>query len=219
MQKAALTPRPSCGPAPRHLLRRGVISAALLVAVAACGTSAGSALETGDTEQTGLSTIRTGTEIGIDFSFVRNITGAPITLLSAEPVGRGIGTVIRPVEIKIAFGLNSIPRSGYIEDPPVVNYGRGRCGVQSLGEVHGAVLSPGLHHAVTIWTVLLGIRPGRYNVTAQVITYTQAGTHYQQTIKHGYFGRVTRHAPLLRATQDGSRPCLHLTHLLKGTLP
>src|SRR5579863_9099601 len=26
-------------------------------------------------------------------------------------------------------------------------------------------------------------------------------------------------APLLRATEDGSKPCLHLTHLLKGALP
>jgi hypothetical protein len=187
--------------------------------MAGCGTPAGSALETGDTEQSGLATIRVGTEIGIDFSFLRNISRSPITILAITPIGKGVGTVVQPVEIKIALGQNSIPRSGYIEDPPVINYGKGRCGVQSLGQVHGDMLLPGLHHAVTIWTVLYGVHPGRYNITAQVITYTQAGTSYQQTVKHGYFGRVTSHAPLLRATQDGSRPCLHLTHLLKGTRP
>jgi hypothetical protein len=193
--------------------------AVLLLAVAACGTSTGSAIETGDTERSGLASIRVGTEIGIDFSFLRNITQAPIVIVAITPVGKGIGTVVRPVEIKIAFAHKSIPRSAYIEDPPVVNYGNGRCGVQALGRVRGDVLRSGVHRAVTIWTVLLGVRPGRYNVTAQVITYLRGGTRYQQTIMHGYYGRVSSHAPLLRATQDDSRPCLHLSHLLKGTLP
>jgi len=99
----------------------------------------------------------------------------------------------------------------------VFNVGHGRCDVQELRPVHGYVLRP--RSFVTIWTVLLGSRPGRYHITGNVITYSQAGARYQQTIRHGYHGLVTRHAPLLRATQDGSRPCLHLTHLLKGTLP
>lgn len=197
------------------------MAAALLqFAVAACGgVSAGSALDTRDTEQFGLTTIRVGTEIGIDFAILENLAKAPITILSVQPVGKGIGTVVRPVEIKIASGRVLVLRSAYIEDPPVQYDGNGKCGVQQLSPVNGYVLRRGLYHSADVWTVLLGVRPGRYNITGQVVTYTQGGTRYQQTIMHGYRGRVTRHAPLLRATQDGSRPCLHLTHLLKGALP
>jgi hypothetical protein len=152
----------------------GAIAVALLLSVAACGgVSAGSALDTGDTEQGGLAAIRTGTEIGIDFAILQNITKAPITILSVQPVGRGIGTVVRPVEIKIASGQVLIPRSAYIEDPLVEYYGHGRCGVQQLSPVNGYVLRRCLHHSVNVWTVLVGVRPGRYRVTGQVVTYTQ----------------------------------------------
>ena len=202
-----------------RVLRAATAVALPLLAVAACGgTSEGSALDTRDTEQFRLITIRTGTELGINFAFVQNITSTPITLLNVTLVGTGNGTAIRPVEMKIAVSnRGAVPRTAYIEDAPVLYDGKGRCDVQELRPVHGYVLRA--RSFVTIWTVLLGWRPGRYNITGNVITYTQAGARYQQTIRHGYYGRVTRHAPLLRATQDGSRPCLHLTHLLKGTLP
>jgi hypothetical protein len=205
--------------APRHRRWRGAIAFALLLAVAACGgVSTGSALDTGDTEQGGLATIRTGTEIGIDFAFVQNISSRPIILLDVTLAGTGNGTVIRPVEMKIAVSnRNSVARTAYVEDPPVFYDGNGRCDVQELRPVRGYVLRP--RSFVTIWTVLLGLRPGNYHITGNVVTYSQAGTRYQQTIRHGYHGRVTRHAPLLHASQDGSRLCLRLTHLLKGTLP
>jgi hypothetical protein len=194
-------------------------AAFLLLAVAACGgVPTGSALDTRDTEQFGLVTIRVGTEIGIDFAFVQNISSRPITLLDVTLTGAGNGTVIRPAEMKIAVSNRSaVARTAYVEDPPVFHDGNGRCDVQDLRPVHGYVLRP--RSFVTIWTVLLASRPGRYHITGNMITYTQAGTRYQQTIQHGYHGLVTHHAPLLRATQDGSRPCLHLTRLLKGTLP
>jgi hypothetical protein len=109
-------------------------AALLLLAVAACGgVSAGSALDTRDTEQFGLVTVRAGTEIGIDFAFVQNISSTPITLLDVTLVGTGNGTVIRPVEMKIAVSnRSSVGRTAYIEDPPVFYDGNGRCDVQDL---------------------------------------------------------------------------------------
>lgn len=129
--------------------------------------------DTRDTEQFGLITIRTGTEIGIDFAILESTTNTPITILSVQPVGKGIGNVVRPVEIKIASGRVLVPRSAYIEDPPVIDYGNGRCGVQQLSPVNGYVLRRGLYQTVNVWTVLLGARPGRYNITGQVVTYSQ----------------------------------------------
>lgn len=47
--------------------------------------------------------IRVGTGIGIDFAFVQNISSTPITLLDIALAGTGNGTLIRPVEMKIAL--------------------------------------------------------------------------------------------------------------------
>jgi hypothetical protein len=127
--------------------------------------------------------------------------------------------VIRPVETKITIGKGSLPRAAYIENPPVLNYGNGKCGVQRLARVNGYVLHRGVANAVSTWMVLLGIHPGRYKVSGVMITYLQDGRRVQQMFPHGFFGRVKADAPALRATEDGSKPCLHLTHLLKGALP
>jgi hypothetical protein len=76
-----------------------------------------------------------------------------------------------------------------------------------------------VRNAVSIWMVLLGVRPGRYKVSGVLITYVQDGRRVQQMFAHGFFGRIKADAPALRATEDGSKPCLHLTHLLRGALP
>jgi hypothetical protein len=191
----------------------------LLVILAACGTPAGSAIQVGDSEEGGLVTFRTGAELGVHFAFLTDIADQPITIIAIKPVGRGLGTVIRPVETKIAIHKGSIPRSAYIEDPPVLNHGNGKCDVQRLARVNGYVLRRGVRHAISIWMVLLGVHPGRYNIPGVVITYLQDGRRVEQTFMHGFSGRITADAPLLRATEDGSKPCLHLTHLLKGALP
>lgn len=200
-------------------LRRCILAAGLLIIVAACGTPEGSAIQVGDSELSGLVTLRTGAELGINFTFLTDIADQPITIVAIKPVGRGLGAVIRPVETKIATGKGSLPRAAYIEDPPVLNYGNGKCGVQGLTRVNGYVLRRGVRHAISVWMVLLGVHPGRYKVPGVVITYLQDGRRVEQPFMHGFFGRVTADAPRLRATEDGSKPCLHLTHLLKGALP
>ena len=114
-------------------LRRGVnlswstLAVGLLAILAACGTPEGSAIQVGDSEQSGLVTLRPGAELGLDFTFLTNIADQSITIISIEPVGRGLGTVIRAVETKITVGKGSLPRAAYIEDPPVLNYGNGKC--------------------------------------------------------------------------------------------
>ncbi len=202
----------------RRAVLRGAVAALVLLAMAACGgMPAGSALDTSGMDEGGLATIRPGTEIGIKLAVIDNKESVPITLLAINLAGSGLGRVVRPVQMKIAAGRGSVPISAYVEDPPVQPHGNGKCAVQPLKSVRGYVLRP--HATVNIWTVLLGLRPGKYHVTGNVVSYQQGGLRFQQTVPQGYSGRVKARAPLLHSSADGGRPCLRLTHLLKGTLP
>jgi xanthosine utilization system XapX-like protein len=180
-------------------------AAALVLAAAACsgGGSVGTALDNGSSDQLGVATIRTGTEIGVLFTLLYNHTHAPITIDAITLVGRGLGTVVRPVLTQIAWGKPgaSVPQSGYVENPPVT-LTAGGCTAQALRPVAGYRLQPG--DDIAVWQIMLALRPGRYNISSHLITYTQDGSRYQELITQGFHGAVTRHAPLLTTADDGS---------------
>jgi xanthosine utilization system XapX-like protein len=150
-----------------------------------------------------VATIRTGTEIGVLFTLLYNHTHAPITIDAITLVGRGLGTVVRPVLTQIAWGKPgaSVPQSGYVENPPVT-LTAGGCTAQALRPVAGYRLQPG--DDIAVWQIMLALRPGRYNISSHLITYTQDGSRYQELITQGFHGAVTRHAPLLTTADDGS---------------
>jgi hypothetical protein len=197
---------------------KAVAAAALVLVAAACGggVTAGTALDNGSSEQTGLATFRTGTEIGELDTFLYNHTRAPITIDAVKLVGRGLGTVVRPVLTQIAWGKPhaSVPQSAYVENPPVT-LTAGGCTVQALRPITGYRLLPG--DAIAIWQVMLALRPGRYNVDGHLITFTQDGSRYQELITQGFHGAVTRHAPLWTTAEDNSQGCWRgRSRLLKG---
>jgi len=194
------------------------IAATLVLTGTACGggASPGTALENRGTFEVGLAAIRTGTEIGINGVWLTNVSHSPITIDSVQQVGRRVGIVVRPVETEIAVsGPRSVPVSAYAENPPVELTTRG-CVVQELRPVVGYRLLPGKF--VTLWTILLGLRPGHFNVPTHLITYTQDGTRHTESIPEGYHGSVTRDAPLLTTGPEGSGGCWRVrhSHLLKG---
>jgi hypothetical protein len=202
---------------PGRPLRWAAAAAALALAAAACGgVSAGTALDNNANDQAGLATIRTGTEIGVLGTLLYNNSHAPVTIDSVKLVGRGLGTVVRAVLTQIAYGKRdgSVPQSAYDEDPPVALETSG-CVAQALRPVAGSKLMPGA--AIAVWTIVLALRPGRYNLDSHLVTYTQDGSRYQELITQGFHGAVTRHAPLGTTGEDGSGRCWRgRSHLLKG---
>jgi hypothetical protein len=199
------------------VLRWAAWAAALVLAAAACGgVSAGTALDNGSSDQLGLATFRTDTEIGVLFTFLYNHSREPITIDAIRLVGRGVGTVVRPVLTQIAYGKRnaSVPQSAYAENPPVT-LTTGGCTAQALKPVAGFRLLPG--DSIAVWQILLALRPGRYNISSHLITYTQDGTRYQELITQGFHGTVTRHAPLWTTAEDPSERCWRgRSRLLKG---
>jgi hypothetical protein len=189
-----------------------------VLAATACGGSvpAGTALDNSSSEQAGLATFRTGTEVGELDTTLYNRTRAPITIDAIKLTGRGMGTVLRPVLTQIAYGKPhaSVPQSAHVENPPVT-LTTGGCTVQALRPVAGYRLLPG--DAIAVWQIILALRPGRYNIGSHLITYTQDGNRYQELITQGFHGTVTRHAPLWTTAEDPSEGCWRgRSRLLKG---
>ena len=179
--------------------------------------SAGTALDNDGTYQLGLITIRTGTEIGIVAVLLYNHSQAPLTIDAVSLAGHGVGTVVRRVRTEIADGgpRASVPQSAYVENPPV-QLTAGGCVAEALRPVAGYRLLP--RKIVALWTILIAVRPGRYTIASHLITYTQDGSKYQESIPEGYHGAVARDAPLLTTAGGPEGRCwrsLH-SHLLKG---
>ena len=140
----------------------------------------------------------------------------PITIDSITLAGEGLGTVVRPVQTQIADGSrhSTVPSSVYAEDPPVTRT-TGGCVVQTLRRVSGYRLRPG--QIIAVWTIIIGIRPGRFSLNKHVVTYTQNSNRYTEAITQGFHGFVSRHATTLPTAGDNSGACWHHSrHLLKG---
>lgn len=104
-----------------------------------------------------------------------NHSGAPLTITNVTVTGRGIGTVARVTEVKIAPARYD-PGGLYVTDPPVYHFlhpsrlGPVGCNVQAL-------LPPGNprgFHNLYIWAVVEMIRPGTYRSLGSTVHYTPA---------------------------------------------
>jgi len=147
----------------------------------------------------GLAPLKPGTQLGLLDVALVNRSRLPITLESVEGIGRGLGTVIRVVEVKIApahgTGRKDTPGGACQTDPPVWWVGRGTCIKQRLLPLHGFRLAPG--GLARVWIVVQVARPGRFAVTGHLVRYTQEGTLYQQLIPTGYKDLASRTAPFI----------------------
>jgi hypothetical protein len=212
----------------RRAWPRCLVIAAALACLAGCGRAGvqdGHAF-TGDFPvSTGDKPILPGSEIGLLDVFLSNGSDSTVVLTSVGVRGPGIGTAIRPVEIKIAplrFGRhryerNATPSSLYITDPPVLMYGRG-CHRQELFPVRGFKMTPGSQ--ARVWIVLRGLRPGRWVIPRHVIYYRIGGTRYQEAIPLREHGSVATHAPTF-PPDPAVTPCVGPEHAryLAGDAP
>jgi len=82
------------------------------------------------------------------------------------------------------------------------------CIVETLRPVKGFRLPP--RGWARIWVVFRAVRIGRYDITEHLVSYTQNGITYQQTLPQGYRGAVTKHGTQLTPSSV-EKPCLSLT--------
>jgi hypothetical protein len=155
------------------------IAAVLLCAAMGCTTSApptGTALVSGATTSYGLAPLKPGTQLGLLDVDLVNRSHSSIRLESISGVGRGLGTVIRVVEVKIApahgNGSKDVPGGAYETDPPVFWVRKGTCLKQALVPIHGFRLAAG--GLARVWIVVQAARPGRFAVTGHIARYSKA---------------------------------------------
>ena len=158
-----------------------------------------------------------GSRVGWLGLFLKNVSDAPLFIERVEPNGRGIGTVIRTVEMQASPNLGYGPSSVhaiwggiFTSDPPVAYIG-GICHSPNLLPLQGFRLSPG--QEMRVWMVLEAVGPGRYRVPSHTVTYRQEGATYQQVVPVGYEGKVEPGAEPPHP-DPSERPCLDQTTVL-----
>jgi hypothetical protein len=190
----------------------------VLCAAASCGTSspAGTALAPGYRTIFGLAPLKPGTQLGLLDVYLQNRSRSPIMINSVTGVGRGLGTVIKVVEVKIAPARGAGGKSvadgvgggAYATDPPVSWTGPGHCDEERLVRLRGFRLAAG--GLARVWIVVQAAEPGRFAISGHLVRYTQAGTLHQQLIPEGYQGSVSRTAPFIPIDWSEAR-CLKIT--------
>ncbi len=185
----------------------GVIigAAMLLSSCGGSGPAAGHALNPGALTTDVLAPLKPGDEVGMLFVDLDNSSNSPLSLRSVSFPGRGVGTVIRIVQLEIGPSIagkippsqitKGVPGGAYRTDPPVAWWAPTRtCGRQVLDPVRGYVLPP--RGIARVWVVLQAARPGRYSF-GHVLRYTQGGRQYQEVVREVVRGRVAPHAPYI----------------------
>jgi hypothetical protein len=122
-----------------------VAGAALLVASCASdGGMKGTAFAQEQWSSIGAKAIRPGVEIGLLYYDFENTSHSTVVVESVGITGPGIGTVVRPVQIRMAplrygwhrYERNSTALALYTTDPPVMFEGT-HCRLQALVPVRG----------------------------------------------------------------------------------
>ena len=151
---------------------------------------------------------RTGWQLGYLVGDAANTSHSTLTIDSAILRGPGIGTVVS-VQVKIAplvKGTTATPGGNYVADPPVSDFGTGGCHKQALYPVQGYRVKPG--GQFRLWIIITALRPGRWNLPRQVITYTQDGDTYQHSFPIRYWGSVIATAPVHAVADPDVAPCV-----------
>jgi hypothetical protein len=204
---------------------RAAVLLVLVFLVVGCGGSpassfpTGAALDPGYAMLYGLAPLKPGTQLGLLDVDLLNRGNAAITLDSVSGIGRGLGTTIKVVEVKIApseAGNKGTTGGAFEVDPPVYFWKpTNSCGRQVLLRLRGFRLAAGA--LARVWIVIQAARPGRFSVGTHLIRYSVNGTEYQQPIPTGYKGTVSRKAPFLPIDPSEAR-CIKSMHprLLRG---
>jgi hypothetical protein len=202
-----------------------VLSVVLGVAIAGCaqggGIAAGTALnDAPGSSSMGVRAMPPGANIGILNLAIYNRSNSPLTITNVTITGRGLGTIARVTEIKIA-AVGYDPGGLYVTDPPVYHFlpgnrfGPAGCSVQVLRSPRGYVLPPGTGHGlrnIYIWAVVQMVHPGRYSSLGSTVYYTQGGSRYHDFVMLGFNGSVASTAAWPAVVNE--KGCLDKTHLL-----
>ena len=190
---------------------------ALVLIVGGCssGVRSGSALVDEVYTSIGAKAIRPGFEIGLLYYDFENTSSSSLVIDSVGISGPGIGTVVRPVEIKIAplrygyhdYEPHSVAAALYTTNPPVLM--ERNCRRQALLPVNGFRMTPGTD--VRVWLVLRAERPGHWVIPQHVIYYTQSGTRYRQAEPLRAYGLVTANAVYI-PPDAGMAQCVRPEH-------
>ena len=179
---------------------RSCLAAALLAFLASCGggVQTGTAIERGDLISTGVKPVRPGVEVGFIAAFLKNTSKSTIVFNRVGTSGPGIGTIARPVQLKIApvrsgfrHLVDSVPGAIYTMSPPVMYFSR-RCHRQVLQPVRGYRMTPG--SIAWIWIVVRAVKPGKWVIPRDVLYYTINGAEYQEPFPQELTGTVSSNA-------------------------
>ena len=134
---------------------------------------------------------RPGWEYGYLFGDADNASHSTLTIDSVSLRGPGVGTVIALADVRIApqFGKPDtwVSSANYLTDPPV-EVGPKGCQKQALYPVKGFRLAPG--KAFLLWIVVRALKPGRWDIPAQVVTFTENDGTYTHSFPIRYWGTV-----------------------------
>jgi hypothetical protein len=169
--------------------------------IASCGSRnpAGTTFFRDYATSIGAKAIRPGFEIGLLYFDINNTSTSTAVINSVAIPGPGIGTVVRPVQIRLAplqagpndYETNSVAGALYTTNPPVLFEGHA-CRKQALAPVRGFRMRPG--SVARIWIVLRAIRPGKWSISSHVISYTVGKARYRQVEPVRAYGSVADHA-------------------------
>jgi hypothetical protein len=138
---------------------------------------------------------RPGWEYGYLFGDADNTSRATLTVKSVSLSGPGVGSVIALADVKLApVGPAGISQGNYLEDPPVTSLSPSGCHKQLLLPVRGYRLRPG--QAFRLWVVVRALKPGKWRIPRQTVTFSEDGTTYHQGFPIYYWGTVKTHAPV-----------------------
>jgi hypothetical protein len=201
-----------------------------LASVAGCGerVATGTAFYFPGSAWSDTAAMPPGVMFGSINSFIQNTSTAPLTVDSVRVQGTGLGTVVRVTEVMMAPAVpgHGVPGSVYVTRPPVFAAARG-CDVQTLLPVHGyrVLAGHGINGSkavygrtgIRLWIVVQALRPGRYRINDEVVTYTQGGTRYRQVLRDADQGTVAVGANW--PAPDNEAGCLGQTRLLNPGYP
>jgi hypothetical protein len=156
-----------------------------------------------------------GWQLGYLFGDGNNLSHQTLTIQSASLRGPGVGTVVK-VTVMIApltNGNDSTAGGNYPTDPAVglaVGPGPGGCQKQLVYAPRGFHVKPG--GQFRLWAVVTAVRPGRWRIPQQVITYTENGGTYQHVFPIYYWGTVTTTAAMNGVADPSIAPCVNPEH-------
>ena len=186
------------------------------------GVAVGTALnDSPGSSSMGVAPLPPGSKMGILNLAFYDRGDKPLTITGVTITGRGLGTVARVTEIKIA-PVGYDPGGLYVTDPPVFHFlqasrlGPAGCNVQVLSTPRGFAVVPGTaqgRHNIYIWAVVQMLHPGRYSSLGSTVYYTQAGQRYRDFVALGFNGSVSTRASWPVKLENG-QGCAGTTHLL-----